>query len=565
MASRRLMVLPWQFVRRDRMERGIALARVALACTALLAIWLDPAEPQRFVSVTYGLHASYVAYAALLAVVFWRREAGSRFLIGTHVVDIVIGSVFQYLTMGPSSPLFMYFTFALASSAVRWGSRGTLRTAGLVITSYVVMAVSLSQVLSPGEFELNRFIIRIAYLTMVAAVLVYLGRYEEQLRGEMTLLARWPVVDVGRPGDVIPAALAHAAGIVQAREALLLWSRDDEPWLYLVAHPGAAMDAERLAPAVLDPPVADDLVGPFYCIGSLDDATTVRTSREGRVVTWTGKPVHEGLRRRLAGRALAATPFRTDHVSGWVLFVDPVVSGVEALPLLEVIGREVGGSIDHALAYARGRELAVTEDRITRARDLHDGILQSLTGVRLELQAMATGREPTDSRRLLALEHALAVEQRDLRRVIDGHESEAEAGTLAARLEELGRRMTFESRAPISIQVHPPDLTVPDRLTRAVTLLTHEAISNALRHALPTRVTVGVAASNQTLTIEVRDDGRGFPFLGRRTHDDLSASGEGPLSLRERVASLGGSLSVESAPTGSRVMLALPLEPVHAA
>lgn len=546
------------------MERGIALARVALACTALLAIWLDPAEPQRFVPVTYGLHASYVVYSALLAAVLWRGEAGSRFLIGTHVVDIVIGSVFQYLTLGPSSPLFMYFTFALAASAVRWGSRGTLRTAGLVITSYVVMAISLSQVLSPDEFELNRFIIRIAYLTMVAAVLVYLGRHEEQLRSEMTLLARWPAVDADRPGDAIPSALAHAAGIVQAQQALLIWSRDDEPWMYLVAHPTVATGPERLAPNVLDPPVADDLVGPFCCTGPIDDATVVHTSREGRAVTWTGVPVHDGLLRRLAGRALSAAPFRTEHVSGWAFFVDPAEGGVETLPLLEVVGREVGGSLDHALAYARGRELAVTEDRIARARDLHDGILQSLTGVRLELQALATGKESSDSRRLLALEQALAVEQRDLRRVIDGHDTDMDSSTLASRLEGLGRRMAFDSRAPISIQVRPRELVMPDRLTHAVTLLTHEAISNALRHAMPTRVTVDIAASDDTLTIDVLDDGRGFSFRGRRTHDDLMASGDGPVSLRERVASLGGRLSVESASTGSRVVLVLPLETVHA-
>jgi signal transduction histidine kinase len=168
---------------------------------------------------------------------------------------------------------------------------------------------------------------------------------------------------------------------------------------------------------------------------------------------------------------------------------------------------------------------------------------------------------------LLALEHALAVEQRDLRRVIEGREadrSDGDAGTLASHLEELARRMAFESRAPISIDVEPSDLVMPERLTRAVTLLTREAISNALRHAQPTRVTVDISAAGDSLTIDVLDDGRGFPFVGRRTHDQLAASGEGPVSLRERVASLGGRLTVESAAGGSRVVLDLPLETMHA-
>ena len=117
------MAFTLPFAPRDRLERVIALARVLLSTTSLLAIWLEPAEPQHHVELTYSLHALYVVYASLLAVIMWRRDRTSRGLVAIHLIDIGVGSVFQYLTLGPSSPFFVYFTFALASAAARWGSR----------------------------------------------------------------------------------------------------------------------------------------------------------------------------------------------------------------------------------------------------------------------------------------------------------------------------------------------------------------------------------------------------------------------------------------------------------
>src|SRR5689334_9578442 len=112
-------------------ERHIAMARVGLAAASLFAVWLDPAEPGRAVELTYSLHATYVAYSIALAMVMWRREGVERLPLITHGTDIVVASVFQYLTLGPSSPFFIYFVFALFSAALRWGPRGIVRTASV--------------------------------------------------------------------------------------------------------------------------------------------------------------------------------------------------------------------------------------------------------------------------------------------------------------------------------------------------------------------------------------------------------------------------------------------------
>jgi len=64
----------------------------------------------------------------------------------------------------------------------------------------------------------------------------------------------------------------------------------------------------------------------------------------------------------------------------------------------------------------------------------------------------------------------------------------------------------------------------------------------------------------KSLKIVVANDGRGFPFRGRLEHDALLSSGEGPLSLRDRVVALGGKMAIESNASGACVEITLALE-----
>jgi hypothetical protein len=257
---------------RTRAERTVALARVALACTSLFAIWLDAAEPARFASLTYGLHAVYVAYSVGLALTVTLWPMPDRLPLVTHILDLCVFSGFQFLTLGPSSPFFVYLIFSLFCAAVRWGWRATLWTAGGVLTAYVLTIAWMSREGRPPGFELNRAIIRTMYLIVSAALLVYLGRYQERLRGELERLARWPTV-----GDLsVPRAaeriLGHAVEIIGARRALAVWEVEDEPSTQV-----AAWDAGVTTFRTAAPGQADDLIGPLET-----DATFVTAGPPGR-------------------------------------------------------------------------------------------------------------------------------------------------------------------------------------------------------------------------------------------------------------------------------------------
>src|SRR5436190_24055527 len=94
---------------RSRVEPLIASVRVFLAASSLFGVWLDPAQPAHYASLTYALHAGYLVYAVVLAAVMWRRDSAGRLPLVIHLGDIAVASVLQYFTLGPSSPFFIYF------------------------------------------------------------------------------------------------------------------------------------------------------------------------------------------------------------------------------------------------------------------------------------------------------------------------------------------------------------------------------------------------------------------------------------------------------------------------
>ena len=161
-----------------------------MAAFALFATWLDPAGPARLAWAAYSLLSWYLFYAIVLALAAWYADINwARPAVVIHAFDLLVFAVFMFLTTVPASPFFVFFVFSLICATLRWQWRGAMYTAAIAISVVIVMAVYPADLLREPEFEMNRFIIRIGYLAVVAALLGYLGAYEQQLRGELSSLA----------------------------------------------------------------------------------------------------------------------------------------------------------------------------------------------------------------------------------------------------------------------------------------------------------------------------------------------------------------------------------------
>ena len=548
-------------------ERTIAIARVVLAVTALFAVWLDPAEPEQYSAVTYALYWVYVIYCIGLVVwtMFW---AGGEWLpIVTHTADVVAFSVFQYITLGPSSPFFVYFIFSMFCGAIRWGWRGTLMTGALVLLSYIGIAASIAQRIVPAGFETNRFIVRLAYLVVATGMLVYLGRYEARLRLEIERLARWPAPLGKSPDAAIGRILEYAAGLMQAGCVLAVWEASDEPDVHEARWTPEGTIVRTHGPGDLQG-IGDESLARSTFISTQPIAEThniLVLEASGRLVKRDGVPIHPAILSQLPGTGLTSAAIATEFVNGRVFFSDLGTPPAEAVLLTEIVTREIASSLDQLHSSEQRQELVAREERIRVARDLHDGVLQGLTGVRLELRAIARDRPGSPEalqQQLVSLERALAMEQRELRFFISGLEPGADPrldrqSTLALRLDSMRERLALEWKTPVTLRVSPRVAPMRESIEDAIPPMVHEATVNALKHAHPSRVAVDVEAADGHVRISVSDDGHGFPFRGRYNHEALAASLDAPRSLFERVSALGGTLSIESTDRGSRVEVLL--------
>jgi signal transduction histidine kinase len=552
---------------RSRAERIVAVSRLVLAVFTVLAIFLDPTQPTRHAETTYVLLLGYTVYSALLALlVFSARAPQLRLGLATHVTDLVLFTVFMYLTEGPTSPLFIFFTFALVAATLRWRWRGALWTAAASLAAYNGLALYATQVLHDPSFPLNRFIIRNLYIAVIAVLLAYLGAYESGLRRELAALAAWPRQAPAALDALLREVLSRAASALGSPRVLLAWEDPDEPWMRLALWYRGKLGAWREPPESYAPLVAEPLRDRSF--GTPDAGATEpevwHTAASG-VVSWRGSPVHPELQVRFAIGGLVSVPLHSDVVSGRLFALDRRGLTVDDLMLAEIVARQVAGSLEHFYLSGRLRTAAASEERVRLSRDLHDGVLQSLTGAALQLRTAERlmEREPNAARTLIGeIERLIADEQRDLRFFIQDLKPGTvgaleEVAGLEGALQTLARRL--ESVWDLRMELSPVPSLVRSASAGDIYRIIQEASVNAARHGKASEVRVGLVVDDGTLAISVADNGCGFPFHGRFDHTAIEAVRHGPRTLRERVVALGGTLAIESSGAGSRLDIRIPM------
>jgi signal transduction histidine kinase len=212
---------------------------------------------------------------------------------------------------------------------------------------------------------------------------------------------------------------------------------------------------------------------------------------------------------------------------------------------------------------------SILEERLRLARDLHDGILQSLAGIGLKIQAAdhLLASDPEKARHELAeIQSLLLSEQRDIRSLVKelrpyGFRSAEDVTSLLDKLDGLKKTISDHWKMDVSLKMaRNSNNNMDDRLKREVYFLMREALVNAARHARATNVSAELDMEGPCIHIRVMDNGHGFPYHGRYDHTALCASRMGPRSIRERLAALGGSLTLDSRDTGTTLEMTIPLD-----
>jgi signal transduction histidine kinase len=234
--------------------------------------------------------------------------------------------------------------------------------------------------------------------------------------------------------------------------------------------------------------------------------------------------------------------------------------------VLEGLGQRVADDASRFFSKDRLESAAVREERERLARELHDGVLQSLTGAALQLNALAHAVEadPRAARvRLGEIEALISDQQRELRawiesRLLSAPAAMASTAELTAALDKLCRRAEWQWGLRVQLEVDD-HVSVPRVLGDAIHRIFQEGLSNIGRHARARVARLHLCSTLDRACITIADDGVGFPICGSFDLAALDARDAGPASLRKRVASLGGTLQLASDPSGSRLDIGLPL------
>jgi signal transduction histidine kinase len=205
------------------------------------------------------------------------------------------------------------------------------------------------------------------------------------------------------------------------------------------------------------------------------------------------------------------------------------------------------------LYTAQAEELAVVEDRNRLARNLHDSVSQTIFSMRLTAEAarLLLDRDPAQARPQLDRMQELAESALGSMRALI-HELRPTAVAEQGLIPALRRLLALlERQHGLSTTLNvtgEPDL--PDEQAEQIYRIVQEALNNVVKHARTDRAAVNAHFAKARVLLQIQDRGKGFtPQEVRANTDSL-----GLASMRERVESIGGTLSIDSRPgEGTRI------------
>ncbi|MFB9851683.1 GAF domain-containing protein [Micromonospora andamanensis] len=413
-------------------------------------------------------------------------------------------------------------------------------------------------------------------------------RIRDQVFGNLYLAEKHGGAEFTEDDEEIVVALAGAAGVAIENARLYALAHRRERWLAATAEITSlllgevrrtdaltlvARRAREVAEAELALVLLYDEEAETFTVDVVDGVGTQARALVGTVLpaadTSFAGPVAQGRHDSVEDLAHAAPWPAVLHTGPAV--ISPLATADTLHGVLVIAHRpDHGGATDDdvtllgsfagqaalAMERARGQEereqLVVLEDRERIARDLHDVVIQRLfaTGLQLQSSVPLTAR-PEVAKRINAAVDDLDTTIKDIRRTIFELRTPMSAAlrteireAVEAAAESLGFRPRLELTGPI-------DSAVSDEVRPELVAVLREALSNAVRHAEATAVSVAVHVDATRVTVIVTDNGVGC---------DPAAARGGLVNLRERAERHAGTFEVRAAePHGTELRWSVPL------
>jgi len=239
-------------------------------------------------------------------------------------------------------------------------------------------------------------------------------------------------------------------------------------------------------------------------------------------------------------------------------FTERRVFGDEELELAQALANQAMLMIQFRRLSAQSREAAVSAERNRIARDVHDTLAQGLTGVIVQLEAAGDATSKglaTEAGDHLSRAADLARNSlNEARRSVMALRPQAlQDRDLPAAMSEMIDKMTAQTGLHARFKVEGKGLILPHEWEDNLLRIGQEAVTNIVRHAQASEFAMRLIFTDAAVTLVVKDNGRGFIPTARY-------EGFGLVGMEERVESMGGHLSIQSAiDEGAALTVTLPL------
>jgi signal transduction histidine kinase len=549
-----------------RAGRVIAASRIVLATLFLAATLVAPPALLGPAAPITALLSLYLVAAIGLAVATWDRWwLEYRLTLPAYLLDLAVVALVVLLTGGYMSAYFGFFFFLIIAATMRWRPRQAV-IASLGV-AFVLLASGWVGSLLDTQHDVDplRLITRAASIAVLATMVLWL---------RFNRFASPPAPDGSKLLDSIVSAappagecLAYAAECLGAGRAHLVWSEQDEPWLAIVTRDGGEIRSEKLGPEDFPNPF-DHLPAETPFLFDCRGRRLLIDTPGGQRMTRNAEPFPAEFAIRYDIGEGLAVPIRTSRHEAVLIAQDiPGLCG-DLLSVAVTVRDQIAAAFERAALLASKQAAHRAESRLALARNLHDGAIQFLAGLALKIRSVKGSDDPEEAQRCLdEIETELVRQQQDVRAIIDRLRRPGGGPIrvdLCRHLETLVPRL--ESRWGIKVETgegeagDPLEIKVTPSYRYQLEQMIGEAASNAVRHGSATRLRLAIASEADGIRLEIEDDGTGFPFTGLRTDADLWQRRLAPVSLHQRVRSLGGTLAIFSSRTGSILTLKLPVE-----
>jgi signal transduction histidine kinase len=398
-----------------------------------------------------------------------------------------------------------------------------------------------------------------------------LAKANEALRGCLDALASVPELD-DFLGQVM-AAITRQLGAVSSTLRVRNFEQNTMP-LELVFQDGRAMTADEAKYPERWHSVSLEQFDPdFLCHSAFP-----RTKDEQRVVTCLNPPA--GIIRVLDPQSpmpddqrayLAALGVKTvliipltsrGQVNGRLTFrfTEERDFHSEELEIARALGTQASLAIHLTRLAKSARQSAVLEERNQLAAEIHDALAQSFTGISMQLGVAEEQLDAKEGDPLSQIQRANEIAKFGLaearRSILSLRSNAIEESGLTTTLKRLVEQSNVAGRLRCDFRSdHIPEENLPPRIQHELLRFAQEAISNAVRHARPTLVSVTLAWEPPNLILKVKDNGSGISSASLE-----NSQGFGLRNMRTRAAQIDGKLDIQTAAgRGTSIVLTVPI------